>query len=297
MDTAAEIREFLTTRRAKLTPEQAGLPDYGGRRRVPGLRREEVALLAGMSVEYYTRFERGNAVGLSETILDGIARALRLDDAERAHLFDLVRAANEGARPQRRRSAAPRSAQVSVGTQRLLDAMTGVPALVQNGRLDVLATNELARALFSEMYVQSRRPVNFARFLFLEDRARDFYRDWNDSALQLVSLLRSEAGRSPRDRNLTDLIGELATNSDDFRTMWAAHNVNDHQTGIKRIHHPAIGDVELGYEAMQLTNDRGLLFVAWTAVPGSAADDALRLLGSLTATGAEQAAGAGQAAE
>src|SRR5579863_9242219 len=148
MDTRSDLREFLTTRRARLTPQRAGLPDYGGRRRVPGLRREEVALVAGMSVEYYVRLERGNASGVSESVLEGISRALQLDDAERSHLYDLVRAANRGARPQLRRGRA-RAQQVRPGVRQLLDAMDSVPAFVQNGRLDIIAINRLGQAVFS----------------------------------------------------------------------------------------------------------------------------------------------------
>lgn len=283
MDTPNEIRDFLTTRRARLTPTEAGLPDYGGRRRVPGLRREEVALLAGMSVEYYTRFERGNASGVSELVLEGITRALQLDEAERTHLYDLVRAANDGARPVRRRPAI-RAQNVRANTQRLIDAMTGVPALVQNGRLDVIATNALARTLFSEMYVQPQRPVNFARFLFLEPRAHAFYRDWDESADQLVSLLRAETGRTRDDRAFSDLIGELSTKSDVFRKLWGAHAVREHLTGTKHFHHPDVGDLDLSYEAMELSNQRGLQLVAWTAEPSTSSEDALRLLGSLAAS-------------
>jgi transcriptional regulator with XRE-family HTH domain len=283
MDTPNEIRDFLTTRRAGLTPAAVGLPDYGGRRRVAGLRREEVALLAGMSVEYYTRFERGNASGVSELVLEGIARALQLDDAERTHLYDLVRAANDGARPMRRRPIT-RAQNVRPTTQRLLDAMTGVPALVQNGRLDVIATNALARALFSEMYVQPQRPVNFARFLFLEPRAQAFYRDWDDSADQLVALLRAETGRNRDDRALSDLIGELSTRSEVFRRLWGAHAVREHRTGNKRLHHPDVGDLDLSYEAMELSNERGLQLIAWTAEPSTRSHDALQLLGNLAAS-------------
>ncbi|MBO0985319.1 helix-turn-helix domain-containing protein [Rathayibacter sp. SD072] len=285
MDAAAEIREFLTTRRARLTPARAGLPDYGGRRRVPGLRREEVALLAGMSVEYYVRFERGNALGVSVEILDGIARALQLDAAERRHLDDLVRAATEGARSSRRRAPAHEQ-RVGPGVQRLLDAMTGVPALVQNGRMDVVAINALGRALFTGLDARPGRPANFARFLFLDLRARDFYRDWDDSARQIVSLLRAESGRSPRDGVLVALIEELRAESVEFGGLWAQHDVDEHGTGAKRLRHPDVGDLDLGYEALQLTGDPGLLLLGWTAEPGSASDDALRLLGSLTATSA-----------
>jgi transcriptional regulator with XRE-family HTH domain len=283
MDSRSDIREFLTTRRARLTPEQAGLPNFGGRRRVPGLRREEVALLAGMSVEYYIRLERGNATGVSEAVLEGISRALQLDDAERTHLYDLVRVANAGVRPQRRRGPAG-AQQVRPGVQQMLDAMTSVPAVVQNGRLDIVASNRIGLALFSEMYAQPQRPANFARFVFLDPRARAFYHDWEDAAQQTMALLRAEAGRTPYDRVLSDLVGELSTRSDAFRVLWASHDVREHRTGIKRIHHPVVGDLTLNYEGMNLSSERGLLFLAYTAEPGSASHDGLQLLANWAAT-------------
>ncbi|NTW38852.1 MAG: helix-turn-helix domain-containing protein [Cellulomonadaceae bacterium] len=283
MDIRDDIREFLTTRRARLTPADVGLPDFGGRRRVPGLRREEVALLAGMSAEYYVRLERGNATGASESVLEGIARALRLDDAEQAHLRALVRAANDGAQPRRRRSS-PQTRTVRPGVQQLLNAMHDVPAVVQNGRLDVLATNALGRALFSEMLADPRGPVNFARFLFLDPRALGFYRHWDEAAHQVVALLRSEAGRSPYDRELSDLVGELATRSDPFRTLWASHDVREHRTGTKAVTHPVVGDLDLSFEALDLSNDRGLQLIAFSAEPGSPTSGALRLLASWAAT-------------
>ncbi len=197
MDARIAIREFLTTRRARPTPARAGLPNYGRRRRVPGLRREEVALLAGMSVEYYVRLERGNATGVSESVLEGISRALQFDEAERAHIYDLVRAANQGAHPARGRAGAKKQP-LRVGTQQLLDAMDAVPAFVQNGRLDIIAINRLGQAVFSEMFIQPQRPANFARFVFLDPRAANYYRDWDDAAQQTVALLRSETGRDPQ---------------------------------------------------------------------------------------------------
>jgi hypothetical protein len=286
MDTRNDIREFLTTRRARLTPDQVGLPDFGGRRRVPGLRREEVALMAGMSIEYYVRLERGNATGVSEAVLEGISRALQLDDAERSHLYDLVRAANQGVHPQRRRGRA-KAQQVRPGVRQLIDAMDSVPAFVQNGRLDVIAINRLGQAVFSEMYVQPQRPANFGRFVFLDPRAQAFYRDWDNAAQQTVALLRTEAGRAPHDRALTDLVGQLSTRSEAFRTLWASHDVRDHRTGIKSIRHPVVGDLDLSYEAMDLTSDRGFLLLAYTAAPGSPSHDALRVLMSWAATHAQ----------
>lgn len=283
MDTRNEIREFLTTRRARLTPSDVGLPDFGGHRRVPGLRREEVSLLAGISVEYYVRLERGNASGVSESVVDGISGALRLDGAEREHLRALVRSANEGLRTPARR-AAPRAVKVGPSTQRLLDAMTGVAAIVQNSRLDLVATNPLGRALFSEMFVDATGPVNFARFLFLDPRSRTAYRRWNDAAEQVVALLRAALARSPWDGTLPDLLDELTNGSREFRDLWEAHDVREHVTGVKLFHHPDVGDLDLVYEAMQLTSDPKLQFVGFTAEPGSASEDALRLLGSLAAS-------------
>ncbi|QHC67894.1 helix-turn-helix domain-containing protein [Rathayibacter sp. VKM Ac-2759] len=282
MDTPNEIREFLISRRNRLTPQQAGLPDFGGRRRVIGLRREEVALLAGMSVEYYVRLERGNASGVSDTVLEGISRALQLDDAERSHLYDLVRTANDGAHPlRRRRTARPQTVRPIV--QQILDGMRDVPALVQNGRLDVLATDRLGAAVFSPMLEQPQRPANFGRFVFDDPRASGFYRDWDGVAAQTVALLRAEAGRAPHDRLLTDLIGELSTRSEPFRRLWASHDVREHRTGVKRVRHPVVGDLELGYEGMELTDDRGLLLIAFTAPVGSPSAEGLRLLASWAA--------------
>jgi transcriptional regulator with XRE-family HTH domain len=279
VDTRGEIREFLTSRRAKITPDQVGLTAYGPRR-VPGLRREEVAVLAGVSVPYYTRLERGDMSGVSEGVLEALARALQLDDAERAHLFDLARTA--GPMAKRRRRSAPK--QVRPGVQRFLDAITGAPTLVQNGRLDILGANQLARALYSELFRDSIRPVNHARFNFLNPRARDLYPDWERGADDAVALLRAEAGRDPYDRELTDLIGELSTRSEAFRTRWADHNVRLHQTGAKRFHHPVVGELTLTFEMLELAADPGLSLLTFTAEPGSKSDEALNLLGSWAAT-------------
>lgn len=281
MDTPTDIREFLTSRRARRSPQEAGLPDFGGRRRVPGLRREEVALLAGMSVEYYVRLERGNAKGVSEAVLEGVSRALNLDESERSHLYDLVRAANDGAQPRRSRRAG-RPERVSASTQQLLDSMRDVPAIVQNAHLDLIATNALGRAVFSEMFMQPQRPANFARFVFLEPRALSFYRDWQDAATQTVALLRSEAGRSPHDRALSDLVGELSVKNDTFRALWASHDVRRHSTGIKNITHPVVGELDLNYEAMSLSS--GLQLVAYSAAPASSTADALSVLASWSAS-------------
>jgi transcriptional regulator with XRE-family HTH domain len=281
MDQRNEIREFLASRRARITPEQAGLPAYGANRRVPGLRREEVALLAGVSVDYYTQMERGNLGGVSDSVLHALAGALQLDEAERAHLFDLARSTMTT--PSRsRRPAGPQRVRPSI--QRLLDAMTGVPAYVRTGRLDILAVNRLGHALYAPVLAGQPLPVNLARFLFLEPHAGDFYVDWDKTANDAVAILRGEAGRNPHDRRLQDLVGELSTRSPEFRARWAAHNVRLHRTGGKQLHHPVAGDLELTYEALALPADPGLTMITYTAEPGSATQDALDFLASWAAT-------------
>ena len=279
MDTRSEIREFLTSRRARLTPAQTGLPSYGPRR-VPGLRREEVAVLAGVSVPYYTRLERGDMSGVSDGVLDALARALQLDDAERAHLFDLARAARPAGAPRRRRA----KQQVRPAVQQILDAMTGAAAFVRNDRLDILGGNQLGYALYSEMFVGDVRPVNTARFVFLDPRAREFYLDWERAARDVVAVLRSAAGRDPHDRALSDLVGELSTRSELFRTHWASHNVRFHVNGIKHFHHPVVGELSVNFERLDLAADSGLTLFTYTAEPGSRHEEALRLLGSWAAT-------------
>ena len=279
VDTKQEIREFLTSRRARITPDQAGLAVYGSRR-VPGLRREEVAVLAGVSAPYYTRLERGDMNGVSESVLAALARALQLDDAERAHLFDLARAAHPTpARPHRRQ---PKQ-RVRPEIQWTLDAITGAAAFVSNERLDILAANQLGRALYSELYSAPARPINTARFVFLDPRAEATYGDWERIATETVAILRSAAGRDPYDRDLSDLVGELSTRSEDFRRRWAAHDVRYHRTGRKRFHHPVVGDVELDYEAFELAGDPGQRINIYTAPPDSPSAQALSLLASWTA--------------
>ena len=277
MDAAHELSQFLTSRRAKVTSEQAGLPSYG-KRRVPGLRREEVASLAGVSVEYYKRLERGNATGASDTVLDALADALRLDDAERAHLFDLARAAN----PIAMRRSRPAQRRVRPTVQRILDSI-GSLATVSNMRCDYLAANQLGRALYAPLFESREQPPNSARFTFLDPAAQEFFIDWEKAAKDLVAALRSMAGRNPYDRALSDLVGELSTRSDAFRTWWAAHNVRYHQTGRKRLRHPLVGELELNYEVMQLPDD-GLRLAVFTAEVGSRAAEALHLLASWSAT-------------
>jgi transcriptional regulator with XRE-family HTH domain len=284
MDPASDIAEFLTSRRARVTPEQAGLPTYGIRR-VKGLRREEVASLAGVSVEYYKRLERGSASGVSDSVLEALARALQLDDAERAHLFDLARAANPVA-PKRRRPAQQRVRPVVL---RILESMTA-PAIVRNSRVDYLAANELGRALYAPLFQSREQPANSARFTFLDPAAKEFYVDGERTAKDLVAHLRSEAGRNPYDRGLSDLVGELSTRSEEFRTWWAQHNVRYHRTGSKRLRHPVVGELELEYEVMDVSADDGLTIAVYSAEPGSRSAEALDLLASWTATPAHATA-------
>jgi transcriptional regulator with XRE-family HTH domain len=291
VDTANELSQFLTSRRAKVTPEQVGLPSYG-QRRVPGLRREEVASLAGVSVEYYKRLERGNATGASDSVLEALAYALRLDDAERAHLFDLARAAGQAglvSARRRRRVGGPGSQRVRPAVQRILDSI-GSPAAVSNMRCDYLAANQLGRALYAPLFESREQPPNSARFTFLDPAAQEFFVDWEKAAKDLVAALRSMAGRNPYDRALSDLVGELSTRSDAFRTWWAAHNVRYHQTGTKRLHHPVVGYLELGYEVMELAADTGLRLAIFTAEPGSRSEETLNLLASWAATPERQPA-------
>ncbi|MER5390913.1 helix-turn-helix transcriptional regulator [Saccharopolyspora sp. NPDC002686] len=287
---SSEVRDFLVTRRAKITPEQAGLTVYGGNRRVPGLRREEVAMLAGVSADYYTRLEKGNLAGASDGVLDAIAAALQLDEAERVYLFDLARAANAAGRPQARSGQRRRAPQrVSPIVQQIIDSMTTTVAFVRNGRLDILATNPLARALYSPVFDSPTRtsehtPPNLARFGFLDPAAHDYFPDYDASCRTSVAILRTEAGRDPHDKGLSDLIGELCTRSEDFRTRWAAHDVRLHRTGVKGFRHPAVGELTLNFEAMQLTTDTSLTLTAYTADPGSPSAESLQLLASWAAT-------------
>jgi transcriptional regulator with XRE-family HTH domain len=278
MDHRREIWEFLASRRAKITPQQAGLPAWGGgRRRVPGLRREEVALLAGVSIDYYTRLERGNLDGVSDSVLDAIANALQLDEAECVHLDNLARAVQSSPRRPRPRA---RATTIRPELQRILDALTEAPAYLRNGRRDLLAANRLGQALYAPMYEHPDRPVNVARFVFLDPRARNFFLDWPTAARDMVSALRVEAGKNPHDRALSDLVGELSTRSEEFATFWASQNVRFHRSGLKDVHHPMVGDLHLSFEAMELPADPGLSLVVYSAEPGSSSDDSLRLLAS-----------------
>ncbi|MEU2310803.1 helix-turn-helix domain-containing protein [Streptomyces albidoflavus] len=279
MDNRAEVREFLTSRRSRISPERAGLP-AGPRRRVPGLRRSEVAALADVSVEYYAKLERGHLAGVSPAVLEAVARALQLDDAEREHLLNLARAADGSdalARPRRR---ATRQWTPHRSLQWTLDAVTGGPAFVRNGRMDVLAANPLARAFYADVYADPHNQANLARFNFLDPASRRFYPDWDLAADVAVAILRTEAGRNPHDKELHDLVGELSTRSDAFRTRWGAHNVRHHGTGTKRFHHAAVGALTLAYEGLEMATEPGLTLTVYTAEPGSPSDEGLRLLAS-----------------
>ncbi|ASN20134.1 helix-turn-helix transcriptional regulator [Arthrobacter sp. YN] len=280
MNTRDEARQFLMSRRANISPEQAGLA-VSGHRRVPGLRRGEVAMLADVSPEYYAKIERGNLVGVSDSVLEALARALQLDDAEREHLFDLARAANGSAQSVRRRK--PKTWVARESLTRALDVIVNGPAFVRNGRMDILATNTLGRAFYDEVFDEPGQG-NLARYCFLDERGRTFYPDWEAAADVTVAILRTEAGHDPHDKHLHDLVGELSTCSDAFRTRWGAHNVRRHGSGTKNFHHHEVGDLTLTYEGLELTAEPGLSFLIYTAEPGSASEQRLQLLASLAAT-------------
>lgn len=282
MEHRDEVREFLASRRARITPEDAGIQPGGGRRRVAGLRREEVARLAGMSVDYYTRLERGNLSGASDTVLDAIARALEMDRAERDHLHDLARTAN--AKSLRPRAVPPVAATVRPELQYLLDAITGAPAFIANTRMDIVAANALGFALYSEMYRGEARPGNHSRFIFLDPRAYAFYPDWERAANVNVAILRRDAGRNPHDKQLAEVIGELSMRSDEFRTRWAAHDVRRHYAGHKQFNHPVVGLLELTFQTIDLEDDPGHALTVYPAVLGSASEEKLRLLATWAAT-------------
>ncbi|MEU7300236.1 helix-turn-helix transcriptional regulator [Streptomyces sp. NPDC007189] len=283
MDNRDEVREFLTSRRAKITPERAGLP-AGSRRRVPGLRRSEVAALADMSVEYYAKLERGNLAGVSPAVLEAVARALQLDDAERAHLLRLAQAADGSDVLTRPRRRSTRQWTPHRSLQWTLDAITAGPAFVRNGRMDILAANSLARAFYTDLFASPGNQANLARFQFLDPASRRFYPDWERFADIAVAILRTEAGRDPYDKDLHDLVGELSTRSEEFRTRWGAHDVRHHGTGTKRFHHPAVGALTLAFEGLEMAAEPGLTLTVYAAEPGSPSEERLRLLASWAAT-------------
>lgn len=277
MDVRAEASEFLHTRRERLTPEMAGLPAYGERRRVKGLRREEVALLAGVSVEYYVRLERGNLAGVSESVLDAVATALQLDDVERSHLHTLARLAGQGTAP---RTTTKRSVRPQV--RWLLDTMQ-VPAYVRNQRFDLLAASPLGRAVFAPLFDMAGGP-NMARFVFLDPRAPEFFPEWERVAGESAGTLRTMATENPYDQGLTQLVGELCTRSRAFTEFWAAHVIREHRSGTKLVDHPVVGELVLRYESMQLVTDPTLRLNAYTAEPGSPSAERLQLLASWSTT-------------
>ncbi|OBH59697.1 transcriptional regulator [Mycobacterium mantenii] len=277
MDIAKDIKEFLMTRRARIGPEQMGLP-AGRRRRVPGLRREEVAQLAGVSTEYYTQIERGHVAGVSDDVLHAVARALRLTDDETIHFFDLVRAAiGTRAVARGRRAANPT---IPDGVQALIDGMTASPAIVMNGSLDILAANRLGRALYAPMFDRATGVPNFARFIFFDTYAEQVFPEWERSADEVVALLQAEAARSPHSPAITRVVGELATRSEDFRSRWAAHNVTAHRHGVKLFRHADFGELTLTYNVFDIAAAPGLSLIGYTAEPNSPSEQALKILGS-----------------
>jgi transcriptional regulator with XRE-family HTH domain len=280
MDRQAEIRDFLVSRRARLSPEAAGVPRFGGVRRVPGLRREEVAHLAGVSVDYYNRLERGRARGVSSEVLDAVARALQLDDVEREHLFDLIGTAAPAPvrRPRRSRTAAIRPT-----VQAVLDGLP-MPAFVQNQRLEMIAANPLGLALYAPPGADRMTlPFSLPRLLFLDPRSADFYREPERVMRAQVALLRTAVGRDPEDQELVHLVGQLSTGSADFRRLWAAHDVQRFREGAKRFHHPVVGDLDFVGESFELASDPSLVLLTYTVEPLSPTAEALRLLASWTA--------------
>ena len=281
-DVRQQVREFLTTRRARITPDQAGLAATGSRR-VPGLRRSEVATLAGLSVEYYARLERGQIAGASSGVLEALARALQLDDTERAHLLDLARAADGIPTSGRARRRTPAKAASRLSLQWALEAITDGVAFVRDPHQNLLATNTLGRAFYSPVLGDGGRTPNLARFQFLDPASRDFYPDWDLFAEMCVGIMRAEAGRDPHDRGLQDLVGELSTRSETFRRLWADHNVRTHGTGTKRFRHPVVGELTLAYEELAITAEPGLVLLVYTAEPGSPSAERLGLLASWAA--------------
>ncbi|MGP3688128.1 helix-turn-helix transcriptional regulator [Streptomyces sp. IBSNAI002] len=285
-DQRAELGEFLRSRRARLRPEDVGLRDYGRHRRVPGLRREELALLAGVSVAYYTRLEQGSGHNVSAEVLDALAQALRLDGTERAHLTDL-------ARPQaRRRRQSHRPQQVRPELRTLMDAMDGVPAYLVGRRQDVLAWNRLAAAVFGDFGALPVQERNLVRLVFLDPATAELYAEWECRACEVVSNLRMYAGQHPDDERLSALVGELSVKNEEFRRLWAAHTVADKTHGLKRLRHPLVGRLDLHFERLALPDDPAQFLVTFHAAPGSPSEDALRLLSSWSAPSGGAGAGA-----
>ncbi|MEV7935192.1 MULTISPECIES: helix-turn-helix transcriptional regulator [unclassified Kitasatospora] len=278
MNLTSALSEFLRTRRAQLRPEDVDLPDYGGRRRVAGLRREELAHLAGVSVDYYTRLEQGRVGNPSEAVLDAVARALQLAPDESGHLHRLARPTR---RAPRRRTA-PQQPRPSL--LRLLDQLDHVPALVMGHRMDVLAWNRAAVALFGDYGALPVEDRNIARGTFLDPASRELYGDWTACARENVAFLHLEAGRRPHDPLLAELVGQLCVHSEEFRHLWAEHPVADKTSGRKLFHHPIAGPLDLAYDTLRPADDPDQALVTYTADPHTPSDDALRLLLSWSAS-------------
>ena len=292
MDSRSEISSFLTSRRARLSPEDAGMARYGGARRVPGLRREEVAHLAGVSADYSARLERGKISGASREVLEALARALQLDEDEHRHLFDLVRIT------QRRPSKNKRSNRTFVrpGSQQVLDSID-TPALVQNASLDRLAFNRIGRALHSLPADGAGDHYNYATWLFLDPRAPRFHRDFDIAKHDVLALLRAASAQDPYDRELIEIVGTLTTRSEEFSTLWASHDVLRHRSGAKLLTHPDVGDLEFGYESFELSADPGLVMLVFTIEAGSRTAEAMQLLASWAATSPDRDEASETAAE
>ncbi|MFI2233777.1 helix-turn-helix domain-containing protein [Nocardia testacea] len=282
MDRVRQLSEFLKTRRARLRPDDGGAVDFGGRRRVPGLRREELALLAGVSVDYYTRLEQGRARNVSPDVLDAVARALQLDADERVHLHNLAKPAAPRKRPSRPQQVGPEMRQA-------LEALAAVPAYIIGRRLDILAWNELARLLIADFPALPSAERNMARLVFLDEASRDLYPDWETKARDTVANLRYDAGRHPDDPQLAHLVGELSLASSDFRRLWADHYVHAKTRGRKRFRHPRIGELALDYVAMRAPDDPDMTMMIYSAPTGSDTAANLQLLAALTASAPELA--------
>lgn len=294
MDNRAEVREFLMSRRAKITPDQVGLPSSGNRK-VPGLRRSEVATLAGLSVEYYSKLERGAIGGASASVLDALASALMLNETERGHLVDLARAADGIPTSGRHRRPTSPAKPPHETLLWVLESIKDSVAFVRNEVQDIVAINELGRAFYSPVIGDGGRTPNLARFQFLDPASRDFYPDWDLFAQMCVAIIRNAAGKDPHHRGLQDLVGELSTQSEIFRELWAAHDVRTHGSGTKRFNHPEVGELNLAYEELNVTAEEGLALYIYTAEPGSESHQKLQLLASWNKTQIGSASPAGEA--
>jgi transcriptional regulator with XRE-family HTH domain len=274
----SELGEFLRSRRARLTPPDVGLPWRSGSRRVSGLRREEIALLAGVSVDYYTRLEQGRARNVSGQVLSAVADALRLDQIERQHLVDLVKPSAapgpSGFRPPRARAA----------IRMMLDALDPVPAVVHGPRLEVVAINRMGKILIDDFDAMPAADRNMAKWMFLNPKAREVYPDWPEIAAQMVAILRAAAAPDAADPSLTNVVGELSTRSEEFARFWADYRVYKHTHGTKRFHHDAVGEMTINYESLIPAADPDLSLIVYTAATGSPSEEKLKLLSSWAVT-------------